>query len=221
MKYLLYIFTLLIISNAYASNSKVIYVGILQPDGVSEYDSTSIKRVHFNAWLAHNPSEVISKHDDLPGCTTLMLATRGCAKIDLQYFSDWNVGDELVVGLIDSNYAKTVYSFRTTWEIDDDSSDYAGLGMDPLIAGTGAPFAIYPRDYPGLESPPNITVENDSLTISWDSYSDVGRYSLYSSNEPYDDFELEEQWIEWYGGSSVYKIPIIETMKFYRVTVDY
>ena len=221
MKKFITILSIILTISSYAGNPKIFYIGVLQPDGVSEYDSTSIGRVYFNAWLAHNPTEVISKHDNLPDCTTLMLATRGCAKIDLQYFSEWNLGDELIIGLIDSIGGSVSYSVRTSWSIDDDSSDFFGIGMEPFIAGTGLPFAIYPRDFPGWESPPGITVENDSLTLSWNSYTDVSQYYLYSSNEPYDGFELEEQWDEWYGGSSVYKVPITESKKFYRVTVDY
>ncbi|MCK4980740.1 MAG: hypothetical protein KAS62_10110, partial [Candidatus Delongbacteria bacterium] len=130
---------------------------------------------------------------------------------------EWNVGDELVVGLIDSMYAKTRYSVRITWEIDDDSSDYAGIGMEPLLAGTGLPIAIYPWDYPGWESPPGITAENDSLTISWDNYSDLMFRNIYSSDEPYNGFELEEYRYDGFD----YTVPISSSKKFYRIYVDF
>ena len=141
----------------FSGSSKTIYVGILQPDGVSEYDAGTIDNVTFQAWLEQGtgpaiaepslglggypeePYTEITQLEDV-GSEVLILATRGAVKFDMQHFAGWGIDNILHVWMKDERWY--CYDNITSWVIDDVTGSAKGIGMEPFMANTGWPFVL-------------------------------------------------------------------------------
>ncbi|MCK4980967.1 MAG: hypothetical protein KAS62_11265, partial [Candidatus Delongbacteria bacterium] len=138
---------------------KGIYVGVLMPDGVTEYDAGTLADVTFQAWLQQgtglaitepslngavptSPYTEITQIGDGPA-TTAMVATRGTVQFNLQEFTIWGLDNVLNIMMRDeSDGAKVFYEETIQWIIDDVSLAPKGIGMEPFMAGTGLPIGL-------------------------------------------------------------------------------
>ena len=158
MKKLLTLFLVLSILPLFSGSPKGIYVGILQQDGVTEYDEESLNRVTFYAWLEQGSGPVIIEPTlgtnslpifpyteviqlDDPASAVAMVATRGTVQFNLQEFSTWDVGNILHVWMKDDG--RDCYDEMISWVIDDVTLAPKGIGMEPFMAGTGRAIVLY------------------------------------------------------------------------------
>ncbi len=107
----------------------------------------------------------------------------------------------------------------TNYPVDDatkspciDSGDPASLNdNDGTIADMGALYF----NQAAINSPDNliISINGNSLTLSWDSVSNATSYSIFSSNNPYGDFSLEQSGIT----ETFLTLPINHSKRFFYV----
>ncbi|NOR44579.1 MAG: T9SS type A sorting domain-containing protein [Candidatus Delongbacteria bacterium] len=144
----------------FSGSSKTVYVGILQPDGVSEYDAGTIDNVTFQAWLEQGsgpaivvpslgqggyPEEPFTEVTQLEdfGSEVKILAYRGAVKFEMEHFTAWGIGNILHVFMIDENDGlKNCFYNTRSWVIDDVTSGVKGIGMVPLMPDTGLPAVL-------------------------------------------------------------------------------
>ena len=159
MKKFLTIMLVLSMLPLFSGDPKGIYVGVLMPDGVTEYDAGTLAGVTFQAWLQQgtglaitepslnlgvptSPYTEIIQIGDGPA-TTAMVATRGTVQFNLQEFTIWGIGNELNIMMRDeSDGAKVFYEATIQWVIDDVSLAPKGIGMEPFMALTGLPIGL-------------------------------------------------------------------------------
>ena len=161
MKKLLALIIVLCMLPLFSGNPKGIYIGILRPDGVSEYEEKWLTDVTFYAWLEqgtgpaiaspslnsfHLPcapySEIIQIGD--PAATVAMVVTRGTVQLNLQEFTTWDLGNVLHVWMRDSGggLGTIYYVEHVYWVIDDVTLAPKGIGMEPFMPGTGLPIGL-------------------------------------------------------------------------------
>jgi len=103
-----------------------------------------------------------------------------------------------------------------------ESGSFTNLLFSNLIFSTETEdyldFILYWGDWePVLDTPENVTIsiENNNVHLSWESVPEATSYRVYSSPDPYEDFELDHTGS--YLGTN-WTAPLTESTRFYYVT---
>ncbi len=85
-----------------------------------------------------------------------------------------------------------------------------------IYSNLTADFTLY-HFQPGVPQNISILIDGNNIELSWDESGNADSYSVYSSNNPYSDFDLDETGT--FDGTNWTTI-ITDEIKFYRITAN-
>ena len=191
----------------FSGDPKTVIVGILDAES-QEYVEAGLAGVTFQAWLQQGTGEPITEPSlNLDGYPTepynqitqeftdqsdvSMISYRGAIQFNMQFFNTWGLNNILRIRIKDEAAGtKSSTENETSWVIDDVTLNAKGIGMEPLMGGTGAPLPL--NNPSSVESNlPTVTrlhqnypnPFNPTTTIKFDLASDSNvRLNVYNYN---------------------------------------